>query len=258
MKIVFTDRTSSEGDEDEDDESRLSQLRQSSQENSSDSRRVVHCKTPVNDPMGPSKPRRFPPRPVNAPNYSSATLDRRQRSRSQSNRRERDSKSRSTHSLREKDLNEKNLICDNLSKEHSSGSSHRRISPVTWEFPPPPPFAPWDYNYYQQFMASHDDLRSLDFYRRPYDPYRVMGSCQDLHHHPSQLSLASHHCESNPYLHYQPPMPPQPPCCGNYYNPNQNYPQQVDELETTFNIYDLVLLVLKRSSFSNNLTFFLF
>lgn len=57
-----------------------------------------------------------PPRP----SYPAASLDRRQRSRSQSNRRERDSKSRSTHSLRDKD--DKILISDKLAKENSSSS----------------------------------------------------------------------------------------------------------------------------------------
>jgi hypothetical protein len=194
-------------------------LRQSSQEKSSDSRRGA-CRTPVNNQtVHHTKNRRFPPRPTMS-QYSPATLDRQQRSRSQSNRRERDSKSRSTHSLREKDLNEKTLISDNLSKEHNSSSNHRRISPVrTWEFPPPPPFAPWDHHYYQHYMASFEDLRSMDFYRRPCDPYR--GSCQDLHHHPSQLSLMSGHQQA-----YDPHYPTSPPCCNNYY---PNY-QQVDEL----------------------------
>lgn len=161
----------------------------------------------MRSPTAPGKP----PRPTNP----AASLDRRQRSRSQSNRRERDSKSRSTHSLREKDLNEKLLISDKLSKDNSSSScSNRRMSPIAWEPPPPPPFAPWDY--YKHPMTSRDDLRSLEYYRRPCDPYR-MGSCQELFHHPSTLSLSGA-CD-NPYYHY--PTPPTPPCCSNHYF--QNY-----------------------------------
>jgi hypothetical protein len=151
-----------------------------------------------------------PPRPTAA----SVSLERRQRSRSQSNRRERDSKSRSTHSLREKDLNEKILISDKLAKDNSSSScSNRRMSPIAWDPPPPPPFAPWDQHYYYKHMASREDLRSMEYYRRPCDPYR-MGSCQELFHHPSTLSLSGN-CD-NPYYHY---APPPPPCCSNHYNP---------------------------------------
>lgn len=166
-------------------------------------------KTPSNDePMSPASGK--PPRPA----VPSASLDRRQRSRSQSNRRERDAKSRSTHSLREKDLNEKLMISDKLSKENSSSScSNRRMSPIAWEAPPPPPFAPWDQHYYKHHMASREDLRSMEYYRRPCDPYRL-GSCQELFHHPSTLSLSGNPCE-NPYFHYPPP----PPCCTNQFYP---------------------------------------
>lgn len=165
-------------------------------------------KTPTyDDPKSPTSGK--PPRPLANP---SASLDRRQRSRSQSNRRERDSKSRSTHSLREKDLNDKILISDKLAKENSSSScSNRRMSPITWEAPPPPPFAPgspWDH-YYKHHMTSREDLRALEFYRRPCDPYRN-GSCQELYHHPSMMSLSGN-CD-HAYYHY----PPQT-CCGNHY-----------------------------------------
>lgn len=168
-------------------------------------------KTPVQDePKSPTSGK--PPRPANP----AASLDRRQRSRSQSNRRERDSKSRSTHSLREKDLNDKLLISDKLAKDNSSSScSNRRMSPVAWEVPPPPPFAPWDHHYYKHHIASREDLRSLEYYRRPYDSNCRLGSCQELFHHPSTLSLSGN-CD-NPYFHY----PPQPPsCCSNHFYPN--------------------------------------
>lgn len=152
-----------------------------------------------------------PPRP----SLPSASLDRRQRSRSQSNRRERDSKSRSTHSLRDKDLNDKIMISDKLAKENSSSScSNRRMSPITWEAPPPPPFAPYDY--YKHHM-SREDLRSMEYYRRPCDPYRN-GSCQELYHHPSQLSLSGGSCDNPYYPHYPPP-----PCCSNHYQGYQGY-----------------------------------
>lgn len=155
------------------------------------------------DPKSPTmgKPPRPNPNPV-------GSLDRRQRSRSHSNRRERDSKSRSTHSLRD-NLNEKVLISDKLAKDNSSSScSNRRVSPVAWEIPPPPPFAPWDHHYYKHHMTSREDLRSMEYYRRPCDPYRL-GSCQELFHHPSTLSLSG---SCDPYMPYPPP-----PCCNNHY-----------------------------------------
>lgn len=165
-----------------------------------------------------SKPPRGPPASI-----ASASLDRRQRSRSQSHRRERDSKSRSTHSLKEKDLNEKILIGNNLAKDNNSSSScsNRRMSPITWEIPPPPPFHPWEQHYYKHHMASREDLRSMEYYRRPMDPYRL-GSCQELFHHPSQLSLTG----DSPYFHFPPP----PPCCNNHFYPPYPSPsQQVNE-----------------------------
>lgn len=139
-----------------------------------------------------------------------ASLDRRQRSRSQSHRRERDSKSRSTHSLREKySRDSKPMIADKLSRDHHfSSCSNRRMSP-TWEIPPPPPFQPWEYHRYKRHnMSSNEDLREMQFYRCPCDPYRV-NSCQELYHQ-SQLSLAAN-CE-NTYYPYGPP-----PCCANHY-----------------------------------------
>jgi hypothetical protein len=161
-----------------------------------------------------------PPRPSAA-----ASLDRRQRSRSQSHRRERDSKSRSTHSLRnEKDLNEKIMIANNLAKDNQSSSScsNRRISPIAFEVPAPPPFHPWEMHYYKHHMTSREDLRSMDYYRRPCDPYRI-GSCQELYHHPSNLSLAGNNYDN--YYHYPPP----PPCCANSYYPgSSSTPYQVD------------------------------
>lgn len=177
-----------------------------------DSSKTPERKTPSEDePKSPTTGK--PPRPSN----HAASLDRRQRSRSQSNRRERDSKSRSTHSLRcEKDLNDKLLISDKLAKDNSSSScSNRRMSPVTWEVPPPPPFAPWDHPYYKHQITSRDDLRSLEYYRRPCDPYRPMGSCQELYHHPSTLSLTGT-CD-NSYYHYPPPPPT---CCTNHFYPS--------------------------------------
>ncbi|CRK97311.1 CLUMA_CG010705, isoform B [Clunio marinus] len=181
-----------------------------------DSSKTPDRKTPTQDePKSPTASGK-PPRFSNPP----ASLDRRQRSRSQSNRREqRDSKSRSTHSLREKDLNDKILISDKLAKDNSSSScSNRRMSPIAWEVPPPPPFAPWDHHYYKHHMSSRDDLRSMDYYRRPCDPYRL-GSCQELCHHPSTLSLSGN-CE-NPYFHFPPPPPS---CCNNHYY--QGYQRQ--------------------------------
>lgn len=180
-----------------------------------ESSKTPERKTPSNEePRSPTSGK--PPRPAN----SAASLDRRQRSRSQSNRRERDSKSRSTHSLREKDLNDKLLISDKLAKDNSSSScSNRRMSPITWEAPPPPPFAPWDHHYYKHHMTSREDLHSMEYYRRPCDPYRN-GSCQELFHHPgSNLSLSGT-CE-NPYFHYPPPPPS---CCSNHnYYQGQGY-----------------------------------
>lgn len=189
-------------------------------------------KTPVRAEMkspNASKPPRGPPSSNNnnnSSNITSASLDRRQRSRSQSHRRERDSKSRSTHSLKENDLNEKILIGNNLqAKDNNSSSScsNRRMSPITWEAPPPPPFYPydkWEQYYYKHHVASRDDLRSMEYYRRPTDPFRI-GSCQELFHHPSQLSLNAGNCES-PYFHFPPP----PPCCNNHFYP----PYQVNEV----------------------------
>lgn len=185
-------------------------------------------KTPerkIDEPKSPTSMK--PPRPAANP---SASLDRRQRSRSQSNRRERDSKSRSTHSLRE---NDKILISDKLAKDNSSSScSNRRMSPVTWEVPPPPPFAPWDHHYYKHHMTSREDLRSMDYYRRPCDPYR-MGSCQELFHHPSTLSLSGN-CD-NPYYHY----PSQPPCCSNQFYPGYQVSISVDTLALSMKIIKL-------------------
>jgi hypothetical protein len=164
-----------------------------------------------------------PPRPA----HIAASLDRRQRSRSQSHRRERDSKSRSTHSLKEKDLNDKILIANNLSKDNNSSSScsnRNRMSPIAWEIPPPPAFHPWEQHYHKHNMASREELRTMDYYRRPYDPYRL-GSCQELYsHYPSTLSLQGN-CDS-PYYHYPPP-----PCCNNHYYP-PSYQQQVVDWTT--------------------------
>ena len=176
-------------------------------------------KTPVRAEMKSPANASKPPR---GPGNISASLDRRQRSRSQSHRRERDSKSRSTHSLKENDLNEKILIGNNLqAKDNNSSSScsNRRMSPIAWEIPPPPPFYPydkWEQHYYKNHVTSRDDLRSMEYYRRPIDPYRI-GSCQELFHHPSQLSLAGN-CES-PYFHF--PPPPSPCYNSHFYPPYQ-------------------------------------
>lgn len=177
--------------------------------------------TPARNDIKPTANSNKPPRFANA--NSSVSLDRRQRSRSQSHRRERDSKSRSTHSLKEKDLNEKILIGNNLSKDNnnsSSSCSNRRMSPITWEIPPPPPFHPWDQHYFKHHMASREDLRSMEYYRRPCDPYRL-GSCQELYHHPSTLSLTGGGYD---YPNFYPP----PPCCSNHY---YSAPYQVIGLE---------------------------
>lgn len=163
-----------------------------------------------------------PPRFANA---NSVSLDRRQRSRSQSHRRERDSKSRSTHSLKEKDLNDKILIGNSLSKDNnnsSSSCSNRRMSPIAWEIPPPPPFHPWEQHFFRHHMASKEDLRSIEYYRRPFDPYRL-GSCQELFQHPSNLSLSGANYETPPYYHYP------PACCSNHYYSSPPY--QVNRLE---------------------------
>lgn len=208
---ILSDETTSEEEEDEEITWTCLQRSQKRQNENyakhrthDSSSKTPDRKTPVHDePRSPTAGK--PPRPAN----TAASLDRRQRSRSQSNRRERDSKSRSTHSLRDKDLNEKHMISDKLCKDNSSSScSNRRMSPVTWEPPPPPPFAPWDHPYYKQ-MASREDLRSMEYYRRPCDPYRNNGSCQELFHHPSTLSLSGN-C-NDPYFHYP------SPCCSNHY-----------------------------------------
>lgn len=181
-------------------------------------------KTPARNEVKSPNSAKPPRAPTAVSSVASASLDRRQRSRSQSHRRERDSKSRSTHSLKEKDLNEKILIGNTLTKDNNSSSScsNRRMSPITWE-PPPPPFHPWEQHYYKHHMASREDLRSLEYYRRPIDPYR---SCQELFHHPSQLSLTG---DGMPYIHFPPP----PPCCNNSYYPQYPQPQQ----QVIFNTY---------------------
>jgi hypothetical protein len=228
-KIILIDASSSDDDEEEEITWTCLQRSQKKIHDNSVSKKVKTVeeedeeesegrKTPVRAEMkspNASKPPRGPPG-GNSSNITSASLDRRQRSRSQSHRRERDSKSRSTHSLKEND--EKILIGNNLqAKDNNSSSScsNRRMSPITWEAPPPPPFYPydkWEQHYYKHQMTSRDDLRSMEYYRRPMDPFRI-GSCQELFHHPSQLSLTGN-CES-PYFHFPPP----PSCCNNHFYP---------------------------------------
>lgn len=204
-------------------------------------------KTPARNETKPPNSNK-PPRFANA---NSVSLDRRQRSRSQSHRRERDSKSRSTHSLKDKDLNEKILIGNSLTKDNNSSSScsNRRMSPIAWEIPPPPPFHPWEHHYFKHHMASREDLRSMEYYRRPYDPYRL-GSCQELFQHPSNLSLSGGNYDT-PYYHYP------PPCCSNhYYSP----PYQVNGLKYNFlfrksNICFFKFIIYSTYNSKNNMIF---
>jgi len=218
------ENTSTDDDEDEITWTCLQRDQHRMNDKSKNNNRFITESKPMQ--VMPKMPPGKPPRAA-----ASASLDRRQRSRSQSNRRERDSKSRSTHSLRDKDLNEKILISDKLAKDHSSSScSNKRMSPVTWEVPPPPPCQPpWDYHYYKHHLASREDLRSLEFYRRPVDPYRMGNSFQELCHHPSTLSLSGT-CDSS-YCHY--PPPPQSQCCG---GSNHNFYGQVSAMDGLFYI----------------------
>ncbi|KAL7033148.1 hypothetical protein ACKWTF_007493 [Chironomus riparius] len=191
---------------------------------------------PPNSNLNSNKPPRFA-------NANSVSLDRRHRSRSQSHRRERDSKSRSTHSLKEKDLNEKILIGNSLTKDNNSSSScsNRRMSPIAWEIPPPPPFHPWEHHYFKHHMSSREDLRSMEYYRRPYDPYRL-GSCQELFQHPSNHSLSGGNYDA-PYYHYA------PPCCSNhYYSPpyqrQDNSSERVRRLQSDKDALQLQIQIL--------------
>ncbi|KAG5680533.1 hypothetical protein PVAND_010038 [Polypedilum vanderplanki] len=190
-------------------------------------------------------------KPPRHSNVASASLDRRQRSRSQSHRRERDSKSRSTHSLKEKDLNDKILIANNLAKDNNSSSScsNKRMSPIAWEIPPPPAFHPWDQHYHKHNMTSREELRSMDYYRRPYDPYRL-GSCQELYHFPSTHSLSGN-CDS-PYYHYPPPS-----CCSSHYYPpsyqrQDNSSERVRRLQSDKDALQLQITILQEQINAQN------
>lgn len=155
-----------------------------------------------------------PPKPTG---NTVVSLDRRRHN--PPNRQDRDSKSRSSHSLREKSNSKNSLLDSKDSKEESSssqGERYHRKSPF-WEPPPPPPHH-WDPHYYN--YASREELRMMDFYRRPYDPR--YGSCQDLlyNQHPSTLSLTTA-CD-NGCCGQQPRFYPTP-CCSHY---NNNYQVQ--------------------------------
>lgn len=173
----------------------------------------------------PTKETRQPP--GKPPRPSIGSLDRR-RSRSTTNRQDRDSKSRSTHSLRDKALGgSKGSLSDARGKDTDTSNSNgnRRKSPA---FYAPPPPTSWDHHYYNNHVQSREDLRVMEFYRRPCDPqgYRY-GSCQDLmyNHHPSTLSLLTA-CENGCCNRYpSSPHGPTPNCCPP--NPYYGYPNQV-------------------------------